>query len=141
MNCEIKKFKTQRGAIAIEIDGYKFRKDRAMANGRVSFRCLKIGCSMTLKTNAEMENVLETNRSHNHNDSVLNTTSQDGVNDVSIRERMSYAAVLSSPPSSSPMMRDMGVNTPNARTVSPGGEKVNRLERDKIERKFTDGCQ
>lgn len=65
---KIIKIKTSRGKDGIEVNLFKYRKDKTMANGEISWRCLDRKCSASLKTNNAVTAVTSkyTPGLHNH---------------------------------------------------------------------------
>lgn len=63
---KITKIKTSRGKEGIEVRNYKYRKDKTLVTGEISWRCLSRTCSASLKTNHAVTVVKSSPPQHNH---------------------------------------------------------------------------
>ncbi|XP_050058592.1 uncharacterized protein LOC126550668 [Aphis gossypii] len=60
---------TNKGVLCIVHNNFKYRRQRVMANGDISWRCTVRQCTSTIHTNSKISNILTENEniSHNHN--------------------------------------------------------------------------
>jgi hypothetical protein len=79
--------KTSKGNDAVLHNGYKFRKDRELNSGEISWRCIKKTCRSTIKTSSALLITRDSTNPHNH--SLLDC-----------RQNVSFSSVASSSPAS-----------------------------------------
>jgi hypothetical protein len=63
---EIQTFTTIRGRPGIIYEGFRYRRDRELGSGRVTWRCLSKSCSTTIRTNLEVDKVVGIHGKHSH---------------------------------------------------------------------------
>lgn len=63
---KIIKIKTAKGKDGIEINDFRYRKDKVLVSGEISWRCPNRNCSASLKTNSAVTIVKQKPSEHNH---------------------------------------------------------------------------
>ncbi len=64
---KISKIKTAKGKDGIEINDFRYRKDKTLVSGEISWRCTNRSCSASLKTNNAVTSIKQAPSEHNHN--------------------------------------------------------------------------
>ncbi|RZF32515.1 hypothetical protein LSTR_LSTR015641 [Laodelphax striatellus] len=111
-------FETKRRNTALRVNGFEYRRHRPLTNGNLSWRCLKVSCSATLKTDSEMTKIIERAGSHNHK-SQNTVLSDDNANSpVSCNVSLDEDTTTTPLKMSSLELRDEGVITPQNTALS-----------------------
>lgn len=68
--------KTSKGKDCISIKPYKYRKDRVMVNGNINWRCLGRTCAASVRTDADMTEIISHKNTHSgdHPVTMMNTS-------------------------------------------------------------------
>lgn len=70
----LKTITTARGNVAIQYKNFNYRKDRTLASGDVSWRCVSRKCTAALKTSNDLKTLRSKSGLHNHAMGMRNTT-------------------------------------------------------------------
>lgn len=78
---KINQIKTAKGRDGIEINSFRYRKDKVLVTGDISWRCTNSKCPASLKTNKTLTSIKSKPTDHNHDPPDINIPSSPSVSE------------------------------------------------------------